>query len=337
MLEKAYAVIMAGGKGERFWPLSTAARPKQVLSLVGGKPIKQKDLKKKLAAHLKDHAWFLAYAPAADPQIAVSVIVAITSHGAAEVIPLTPGESGVRLELVEGGGELIVVTVSELQLDGVDIEAVARLCKAAGATLVVDYRIYAFDLSVRSAIQCRDEVGELGQAFDEMAGALEQHRVNLQQLVAERTSELESANQELEAFSYSVSHDLRAPLRSINGFGQALLEDNAEQLDEQGKAYLQRIRNATHQMGLLIDDLLDTVYFAITVLDIAEPALELGTIMMRAADRTAGLRAGAGVGGRVGPRTQGHRGTDAHDSVAGDPDRRYRVGRGCARGRAKSA
>lgn len=81
-------------------------------------------------------------------------------------------------------------------------------------------------------------------------------RIELERRVAERTSELEVANKELEAFSYSVSHDLRAPLRSIDGFGQALLEDCTDRLDDQGRHYLQRIRNATQRMGELIDDLL---------------------------------------------------------------------------------
>jgi PAS domain S-box-containing protein len=68
--------------------------------------------------------------------------------------------------------------------------------------------------------------------------------------------ELAAANKELEAFSYSVSHDLRAPLRSIDGFSQALLEDYSNSLDEQGKDYIQRVRNATQRMGQLIDDML---------------------------------------------------------------------------------
>ncbi|NVB79848.1 MAG: PAS domain-containing protein [Kofleriaceae bacterium] len=67
---------------------------------------------------------------------------------------------------------------------------------------------------------------------------------------------LASANQELEAFSYSVSHDLRAPLRAINGFSQVLLEDYGTVLDATGKDYLQRVRKAAQNMGKLIDDLL---------------------------------------------------------------------------------
>ena len=70
-------------------------------------------------------------------------------------------------------------------------------------------------------------------------------------------TELAAVNDELETFSYSVSHDLRAPLRSIDGFSQALLEDYPDKLDEQGKNYLNRVRAASQKMGQLIDDLLN--------------------------------------------------------------------------------
>ena len=70
-------------------------------------------------------------------------------------------------------------------------------------------------------------------------------------------TELAAVNDELEAFSYSVAHDLRAPLRSIDGFSQALLEDYPDKLDEQGKNYLNRVRAASQKMGQLIDDLLN--------------------------------------------------------------------------------
>ena len=78
----------------------------------------------------------------------------------------------------------------------------------------------------------------------------------LEQRVTERTAQLESANKELESFSYSVSHDLRAPLRSIDGFSQVLLEEYQDKVDAQGKNYLQRVRSATQRMGQLIDDML---------------------------------------------------------------------------------
>lgn len=82
------------------------------------------------------------------------------------------------------------------------------------------------------------------------------HKADLQLLVAERTAELENVNKELEAFSYSVSHDLRAPLRSIDGFSRIVLDDCKDKLDAQYADYLQRVRAATQRMGELIDDLL---------------------------------------------------------------------------------
>jgi signal transduction histidine kinase len=76
------------------------------------------------------------------------------------------------------------------------------------------------------------------------------------QKVQEANQQLEEANKELEAFSYSISHDLRAPLRTMDGFSQAMLEDYGAQLPEEGQRYLQKIRSGAQRMGNLIDDLL---------------------------------------------------------------------------------
>jgi PAS domain S-box-containing protein len=80
---------------------------------------------------------------------------------------------------------------------------------------------------------------------------------NLEQMVKERTNELETANKELEAFSYSVSHDLRAPLRSIHGFITIFHEDYGDKFDEEAKRLMSIIVNSSKKMGQLIDDLLD--------------------------------------------------------------------------------
>ena len=84
----------------------------------------------------------------------------------------------------------------------------------------------------------------------------QQQALDLNHGLEQAIVELKAVNKELETFSYSVSHDLRAPLRSIDGFSQALLEDCHEQLDTTGHDYLRRIRSATQRMGQLIDDLL---------------------------------------------------------------------------------
>jgi signal transduction histidine kinase len=99
----------------------------------------------------------------------------------------------------------------------------------------------------------------LNAGVDERAQAeREIRRLNatLELRVAERTAELESANKELEAFSYSVSHDLRAPLRAVDGFSQAMLEDYGSELPSEGRHYLKNIREGAQRMGMLIDDLL---------------------------------------------------------------------------------
>jgi len=80
--------------------------------------------------------------------------------------------------------------------------------------------------------------------------------ISLEKKVIERTRDLEMANRELESFAYSVSHDLRAPLRGIDGFSQALADKYAEKLDQRGLQYLDRVCKASQRMGMLIDDLL---------------------------------------------------------------------------------
>ncbi|HEY9748557.1 MAG TPA: ATP-binding protein, partial [Allocoleopsis sp.] len=85
---------------------------------------------------------------------------------------------------------------------------------------------------------------------------LQQNATELERRVLERTAQLQAANTELEAFGYSVSHDLRAPLRAMQGFTQALMEDYQDALDPVGQDYARRISNAAQRMDTLIEDLL---------------------------------------------------------------------------------
>jgi K+-sensing histidine kinase KdpD len=85
---------------------------------------------------------------------------------------------------------------------------------------------------------------------------VQDYAIDLERRVRQRTAQLENTNKELEAFAYSVSHDLRGPLRAIDGYGSILLEDYGSRLDEEGKYLLQRLRRSSQHMGQLIDDLL---------------------------------------------------------------------------------
>jgi DNA-binding response OmpR family regulator/anti-sigma regulatory factor (Ser/Thr protein kinase) len=105
--------------------------------------------------------------------------------------------------------------------------------------------------------------------------------------------ELERKNNDLEAFSYSVSHDLRAPLRAIHGFSQALLDENAEQLDSAGKDYAQRVIVAASRMDQLIRDLLD--YSRISRADVSPAPLDLDDIARDALGQLAADVAASGT------------------------------------------
>lgn len=114
-------------------------------------------------------------------------------------------------------------------------------------------RILGDDGAVRLIVIQVSDVTARRTAEDEVV------RLNaeLEARVAERTAELQAAVKELEAFSYSVSHDLRAPLRALDGFSQALIEDHAKVLPDEGRRYLGIIRETAQKMGRLIDDLLN--------------------------------------------------------------------------------
>ncbi len=158
-------------------------------------------------------------------------------------LPLTRSE--LALPLVVRGeaiGALTVQSTREAAFSGQDI-AVLQTMADHLATAINNARLFE---AAQREIARRSRAEEKVQKLN----------AELEKRVIERTAQLQAANKALESFSYSVSHDLRAPLRAINGFSQALLEDYRERLDPAGQDYLQRVRAASRRMGQLIDDLL---------------------------------------------------------------------------------
>ncbi|HEX9438292.1 MAG TPA: GAF domain-containing protein, partial [Roseiflexaceae bacterium] len=160
-----------------------------------------------------------------------------------------------------------------------DVEALPELPPALRAAQVEHVRAYFYmpimdDTELVAMLNvgsdqpgafCAEHVDIAREVANQLSIALQQahlheqiqrHARELEQRVIARTAELEAANKELEAFSYSVSHDLRAPLRAIDGFSRILLEDYIADLPEEAQRYLQLVGENTQQMGRLIDDLL---------------------------------------------------------------------------------
>ena len=128
-----------------------------------------------------------------------------------------------------------------------------------------------------------DEIGALVDSFNQMIKTIAKqnkiilaHTDNLEQEVTERTKELALANKELEAFSYSVSHDLKAPLRTIEGFSLALEEDYGDQLDDTALHYLSRVRAGSNKMSQLISNLLQLS--RVTRLELNKQAVDLSAL-----------------------------------------------------------
>lgn len=125
-----------------------------------------------------------------------------------------------------------------------------------GALMASDKIDGEFDIQDEVLLMQLAQTASVSLENVQLNDALHRHMQELEQRVAERTQELDISNRELDAFAYSVAHDLRAPLRAMYGFANAILEDYSSRLDEDGRNYLTRIVNAARNMDLLIQDLL---------------------------------------------------------------------------------
>ena len=157
--------------------------------------------------------------------------------------------------LVSLGTAMAVASITQRSITGpiVQLSSVART-----VSLEKNYSIRA------TPMESRDEVSGLIGTFNQMLeqiqtrdAALQNVQADLERRVQERTAQLNAVNAELEAFSYSVSHDLRAPLRHISGFSQLMNEEYGAQMDEGARKYLDRIQNRAAGMAALIEDLLN--------------------------------------------------------------------------------
>lgn len=172
----------------------------------------------------------------------------------------------IRAELARYAGIVVVVLAMSLLaafvFSGIFQKATARPITQLAETARTVSRDKTY--SARAPVpEAKDEIADLIDAFNGMLDqiqardtALQTARDELEVRVERRTAQLEAVNKELESFTYSVAHDLRAPLRHIQGFSDALIEECTQQLDDTGRKYLSRIVDSTRRMDQLISDLL---------------------------------------------------------------------------------
>lgn len=147
---------------------------------------------------------------------------------------------------------LVAVVIMAIFIAHSISEPIKELTKVSGI-------IAGGNLSTRAAINAGDEIGELAYAFNRMTDSLVEAKAVVEQKkdeLEEQKKLLEKANQELDSFVYTVSHDLRAPLRAISSFSSFLEEDYKDKIDAQGKDHLSEVRKGAERMSRLIDDLL---------------------------------------------------------------------------------
>ena len=170
----------------------------------------------------------------------------------------------------------ILVVLSTLAAWGMSRRITTPLSELTAATTAVA----AGDHTQTVRSDRTDEIGQLAESFNRMVANVDAAHQTLEGKVRVRTLELQERNEELEAFAHSVSHDLRAPLRAMHGFSQALLEDCKDQLSADGLQYVTRIAAAAHRMDLLTQDLL--AYSRVSRTEMPLSAVELGPVVSSA-------------------------------------------------------
>jgi light-regulated signal transduction histidine kinase (bacteriophytochrome) len=167
-----------------------------------------------------------------------------------EAIILHPAKTFLKWSIIFGGIILIIGFLLAWILSRNITVPIKKLTDTASL-------IAKGDFSNKVELRGHNELSELAKAFNIMMIEIGNAQTLLEKKVQKRTIELENTNKELEAFSYSVSHDLRAPLRIINGYSEILTTDYVGQLDDEGKRMLGIVSQNANKMGILIDDLLN--------------------------------------------------------------------------------
>ncbi|MCE5182109.1 MAG: PAS domain S-box protein [Betaproteobacteria bacterium] len=181
-----------------------------------------------------------------------------------DLLVMNAGETKINEEWItfaDDGHSALMETIKTPMFDGE-----GRLLGVLGIARDITLR-HRTEAAIRNAHQESARLlAEADQSRQVLLGVLEDQKLaeakirdlnaSLEQRVRERTAELEAANKELESFSYSVSHDLRAPLRAINGFSQILIRRHRDGLNEEGRHYLDNVVTASERMGVLIEELL---------------------------------------------------------------------------------
>jgi signal transduction histidine kinase len=209
------------------------------------------------------------------------------------------GEFYDRLRLYGGIALLVIVAaslVAYLLSRALQREISRPILALAETAIAVSDR---HDYAVRATKLGDDELGVLTDAFNHMLAQIQEQNALLEKRVRERTAELESANNELEAFCTSAAHDLRTPLRTITGFADVLLDPRAKLPPESAERYIRMIRDGSGQMSALINDLLN--FSRLGRQELSRQLVDLDQLCREVFDDLAGERAGRKVELKLAP------------------------------------